>query len=303
MPKAVHEYRCLLISPSDLESDRIAIVNFASRWNAQTGRSLNSRLEIVRWETHSVPDLAGEPQTVLNHQIVDDCDFAIALFWTRLGQPTSKYQSGSAEEIERLLNSNRQVMVFFNSSAIPQERFDPKQYEALTAYKQSMLKRGIVGVYSNTNELIDKIANHITSKIAGLAQDKVEPVSAISKPDIRLRVGPAIAKPDNGTKVIDVCVIHIQNHSNMTVYLNHVSIELTTGYRIVPLIDSLTKQRQTRRTLNPGESFSFNLTHDVFDGVDPATISKATIVDDIGRKYESTVEEMAKAAKAAFWRS
>src|SRR5438477_13143943 len=98
MPQSVTEYRCLLISPSELDREREARLSVVDHWNAHIGSTLKSRIELVRWETHSVPDMSGAPQEVLNNQIVFGCDLGIAIFWSRVGTPTNTHQSGSVEE-------------------------------------------------------------------------------------------------------------------------------------------------------------------------------------------------------------
>jgi hypothetical protein len=117
----ITEYRCLLISPSDVAQERDALTDLVNGWNAQIGRALNVRVELVRWETHASPDLQGPPQSVLNRQLLGDCHFGIALFWSRIGTPTSSYRSGSDEEIRRLLDAGVRVLVYFNRSPIPQD--------------------------------------------------------------------------------------------------------------------------------------------------------------------------------------
>lgn len=79
------------------------------RWNAQIGNVLGARIDLVRWETHSAPDLSCAPQAVLNEQIVAGCDIGMALFWSRFGTPTSEYESGSLEEIHRLLDQGARM--------------------------------------------------------------------------------------------------------------------------------------------------------------------------------------------------
>jgi hypothetical protein len=53
-------YKCLLISPGDVSDDRDAVVGAVEQWNAQAGKSLAARIEVVRWEVHGVPDANAE---------------------------------------------------------------------------------------------------------------------------------------------------------------------------------------------------------------------------------------------------
>lgn len=100
MPKEILVYRCLLISPNDVQEEGKGLADSVAHWNAQVGDALGARVELIRWETHSAPDMSAPPQEVLNSQIVEDCDLATAVFWYRLGTPTKDFESGSIEEIE-----------------------------------------------------------------------------------------------------------------------------------------------------------------------------------------------------------
>src|SRR4051812_21745450 len=115
MPKKIDEFRCLLISPSDVASEREAVLATVVKWNAHIGQALQARIELVLWETHSVPESSARPQQSLNRQIVDDADFAVAIFWARLGTPTGTSISGSAEEIQRLLDKGVRVLPYFGT--------------------------------------------------------------------------------------------------------------------------------------------------------------------------------------------
>src|SRR5438045_1658210 len=99
MPQQIIEYRCLLISPGDVAEERDALTKLVNDWNAQIGCGLGVRVELVRWESHATPDMSGPPQEVINTQLLGDCDLGIAVFWSRLGTPTSTHPSGSVEEV------------------------------------------------------------------------------------------------------------------------------------------------------------------------------------------------------------
>lgn len=122
MAKDVREYRCLLISPSDVEAERDAVTQLVTAWNAQIGNALRVRIELVKSESHATPDASKPPQDVINERLLDDCDLGIAVFWARMGTPTRKRQRGSLEEVYRLLERRVRVLVYFNNSPIPQDR-------------------------------------------------------------------------------------------------------------------------------------------------------------------------------------
>src|SRR5581483_9879728 len=128
MPKQVAHYKCMVISPGDVEDARDAVVAAITDWNAHAGESLGAKIEPVRWESHARPEMGAGPQEIINKQLVDDCDFGVAIFWSRLGSPTAKHPSGSVEEIERLIAKGANVMVYFCDAPVPQDALKDDQY-------------------------------------------------------------------------------------------------------------------------------------------------------------------------------
>lgn len=168
MAKRILAYRCLLISPGDVDEERDAVTEMIDRWNAQVGAALDARVDLVRWETHSVPDVSAPAQEVLNRQIVDECDFGVAIFWTRVGTATTTHASGSIEEIDRLRQRGARVLVYISSAPIPQERLVDDQYERLKALKERLSNEGLLGTYRDVPDLREKIPLHLTSVITEL---------------------------------------------------------------------------------------------------------------------------------------
>jgi len=196
MPKEILEYKCLLISPGDVQQERDALSYSVTHWNAQIGDALGARVELVRWEIHSAPDMSAPPQEVLNSQIVEDCDFAVAVFWYRLGTPTNDYDSGSIEEIEKIRESGKRVLVYFSSQAVPQGTLDIDQFRRLQEIKDKYQKEGLLGVYSDIENLKQQFILHLTKVIATfLSKDRgdvsqfheLQPTT-LPKPDVRIKV-------------------------------------------------------------------------------------------------------------------
>ena len=65
-------------------AERDALTGMVQSWNAQIGRALNVRVDLVRWELHGTPDLSQPAQAVLNEQLLEHCELGIAVFWTRV---------------------------------------------------------------------------------------------------------------------------------------------------------------------------------------------------------------------------
>ena len=303
MPRNVTEFGCLLISPGDVEAEREELADTVNRWNAQIGSTLGARIDLVRWETHSVPDMSGEPQAVLNEQIVDDCDMGLALFWSRLGTPTSAHASGSVEEINRLLERGVRVLVYFKSAPIPQDKLNPAEYERLQSAKQDFMAKGILGTFDTVDQLKQHVLLHLTNTVAArLAQAQESGPRVLTtgsdvlpKPNVRVRVQPALTSDALGG-VVDIVGIHVENHSQVPVYLGNITIQTSDDRLLFIPRDSVTGQFQTRRTLNPGQAFTFNILLDELlrSDVHVSKLERVLVVDDIGRTYESDPEEFRK---------
>jgi len=294
MPKTILEYKCLLISPSDVQEERESLSRCVAQWNAQIGEALGAKVELVKWETHSAPDIAKEPQQALNHQIVDYCDFGIAIFWYRLGTPTKNHESGSIEEIKRITQSGKRVLVYFCSRAIPQNVLSNEQFSRLQKTKESFSEKGLLGSYSDTENLMQQFQLHLTKVISELlAKDNcnisqfrnLQPTT-LPKPDLRVIVKGGFAKTYNGVE--EIISIEVQNHSPMTVFLGNIVLPLKTGKFFIPQGDAITKELQKRRELKPGQKFSLNISPKLIVKHTPVEdIICASISDDIERTYDS----------------
>lgn len=164
MAEHVLTYRLLLISPSDVARERDVVTQVVARWNAQIGEALKARVDVVAWETHSAPDLSGPPQEVLNKQMVDRCDFGLAVFWTRIGTPTPTHVSGSVEEIERLCAQKKRVMLYFCERPIRHDA-DIEEYSRLRDVRGEYEKQGLIGTYTEPHELESAVLTHLTSAV------------------------------------------------------------------------------------------------------------------------------------------
>ena len=299
MPKSVLEYRCLLISPSDVQQEREALVDVVNHWNAQIGDALEARLELVRWESHSIPDMSGAPQEKINEQLLESCDFAIAIFWYRVGTPTQEYESGSIEEIHRIRESGKRVLVYFSTQPIPQDALEDDQFARLQKIKRDFQREGLLGSFNDIAHLKQQVLLHVTSVVSGMiSQDRPEvsqfdqtQTSDLKKPDIRVKVfsGFTVGYYDSPKNKV---MVEIQNHSPMTVFLGNVLIKLKDGQNLFSPRDAITGEHQRRRELRPGEKFSFTIDpEEVKEAVDLDNIEYVFVKDDIERIYKSSPSE------------
>jgi hypothetical protein len=153
MPRQITVYRGLVVSPGDVKPARDAFSQIASLWNANVGFELGVGIDAVRWETHAYPDVADEPQTVINRQLAEACDFGVAVFGSRLGTPTSAYLSGSVEEVNQLLNAGKPVMAYFQRRKRRPSGVSVEQWQLLQQFRNGLERRGLVFSFGTLSEL------------------------------------------------------------------------------------------------------------------------------------------------------
>ena len=120
MKRKIELYDVLLSCPGDAYEVCFGAVRDAiSRFNDRAEQYRGIRLNLLHWSSDSFPQAGKPAQQLLNAQIVDKADIAIAIFWTRFGTPTDGYGSGTEEEIARLIKSEKQVFLYFLEKAPP----------------------------------------------------------------------------------------------------------------------------------------------------------------------------------------
>lgn len=163
-------YRILIASPGDLDEERKSIPELINRWNAVNSKKYGIHLQHVMWEIDSFPEVKkeGDPQKVLNEQIIKNCDILLGIFWTRLGTPTGRAESGTVEEIDRFLKLKKPVMLYFSSRDISPGDIDVDQLTRLRKYKKEIRQLGIVSEYETIVDLHEKLFKDLTLRIQSM---------------------------------------------------------------------------------------------------------------------------------------
>lgn len=193
-------FNVLIASPSDVPKEREAIANCLRQWNALHSQETQKVLLPVMWESHSAPSMAGRPQSVINAQVVKQCDMLIGAFWTRLGTPTGEEDSGTVEEIKEFLRLRKPVMLYYSEADIPRSQIDLKQLERLEAFKQSIRDKGIQEQYSSIEELRSKLFSQLTIVLRDMSVGPVvspavvKAAKASTNPSLKLEAEPANAE-------------------------------------------------------------------------------------------------------------
>lgn len=159
--------RVAIASPSDVSDARDAVERALHSWNRMYSQSHQVVLLPWRWETHSVPLLGKPPQQVINDQGIDTADILIALFGSRLGMPTEDSISGTVEEIERSIENNRPVHLYFSNASLPRD-VDLDQLKALDKFREEIGSRGLYGSYDDLTQLEKQIWAAVSNDVEKL---------------------------------------------------------------------------------------------------------------------------------------
>lgn len=159
--KFIH-YRILLSCPSDMETEREIIQRAVKRINEREASFKKIHFDIKHW-SKDVLFSYGTPQQRINEEIVYPSDLIIALFGSKLGTPTEKYASGTIEEIEKMIEMNKQVFVCFSKKKIVIDG-DSEIAEIQNIVKVKEFQRNYNGLYityKSDDELIDRIEQQL----------------------------------------------------------------------------------------------------------------------------------------------
>ena len=155
--------KILVASPGDVDEERKMAVEVILDWNTRHPNS-RIRLEAVLWERYAAPENRGDgkgPQETINRQLVDECDFAIGIFWTRIGTPTKIAPGGAVEEVQRILASHKPVMLYFSNVAYRRNEIELDQIAKLDAFRTAMRGDGLVWEYEERHEFENQFARHL----------------------------------------------------------------------------------------------------------------------------------------------
>lgn len=303
---------CLVISPNDVVEERQAIVETVELWNAQVGKGMDVLINTVRWETHARPELGDRPQAILNRQIIGDCDFAVAVFWTRLGTPSGEAESGSCEEIDLLRSKGLDVLIYECKRDIPYEIIDENQISRLKSKLSEYKNQGIVFDYKEIDGLKLLLMGHLTKLATDLNKEFLsapltdEKFEEASYPKIQVIASWAILGVSPAPR--DILHISIQNHSQNRFFMKSFALELENKSSLVPFGSALGQRIEHSQLVEPGRSVDFYLDFDeLFERAHEAgqsNIQRVVVTDEIDRKFYSTDESVSNAfANHEIWQS
>ena len=121
-------FNVMIASPRDVAPKRLIVREEIYKWNAVHSEKAGMVLLPVGWESHTSPEMGDRAQAIINKQTVDKCDLLVGIFGTRLGTETGEHPSGTVEEIEKHIASEKLAMLYFSNQPVDRDNFEIEQY-------------------------------------------------------------------------------------------------------------------------------------------------------------------------------
>lgn len=158
-------FNVMIASPNDVACERAIVREVVYEWNAIHSKSRSIVLLPISWESHSSPEMGSNPQNIIDNYVLDKCDILVGVFWTRLGTPTNEYDSGTVQEIEKHILSEKPVMLYFSSQPVAMDNVDFEQIKQLKEFKESCKNRGLYAEYDCHADFKTKFYHHLQLKL------------------------------------------------------------------------------------------------------------------------------------------
>ncbi|MFD7654805.1 hypothetical protein ACFV4N_12590 [Actinosynnema sp. NPDC059797] len=180
-------------SPGDVAEERAQCGRVVEELNTILGAlapERDVRLELVRWETHTHPDLGDHPQRVVDEQLGADFDVFVGIMWSRFGTPTWRAGSGTEHEFRDAHTGwrtrRRPAHMLFYFCEAPVDDPDDGEREAILAFRRELERIGLVGVYDDRASFADKIRRDLVLVLGRLLHGDRLPSRAVPAADLEI---------------------------------------------------------------------------------------------------------------------
>lgn len=163
-------FNIMIASPGDLKAERKVCEEVISMWNQNHSRETNAILLPSMWE-YTEPMSGDHPQNIVNRENLASADFLIALFWCRIGSPTEHFESGTIEEIELAMQSNKNVMLYFSQRHVPIDS-DQSQLDKVKEFQKKYQKKALYKTFKSRSDFKTQLTNHLSKAMTKILSDQ-----------------------------------------------------------------------------------------------------------------------------------
>ena len=262
MAQNVTLYNLLISCPGDVKAEVALIESAVEEFNELYAEPLGITIKTRHWGKSSYAQSGGKPQALLNEQFVNKCDAAVAILWTKFGSPTEEYDSGTEEEIEIMLQSGKQVFMYFSDKPIPPSQMNSDSYKKILAFREKYKDKGVYFTYSSDDEFMKLFFAHLSMHF--LSDKKAKELSSDRSPELKL-----LGIGENGKLSEEASVYHFVLNTETSM----------SGY-----VDSIRTMYQEIAGINPGKRYTPKDTP--FAGI---SFTKPVDIDEEEREFLATV--------------
>jgi hypothetical protein len=173
----------MIAAPSDVSTEVKIAYEVVHAWNNINAEDKKVVLIPIGWGTHSAPSMDDSAQAIINSQVLAKADLLIAIFWTRLGTETAKFDSGTVEEIEQNISAKKPTLVYFSSKNAPPRLGNTKQFKNLEKFRKNLESRGLYWSFDSETQFRELLSRQLGQTIIQYIAEKPSiPTSAAESP-------------------------------------------------------------------------------------------------------------------------
>lgn len=169
MPQ-VEKLSIFLASPSDVRQERKLVRTVVEEINRTVAPDKGVVLDLVSSE-RAIPGVGKDGQAIINEQIGDmqQHDLFVGIMWNRIGTPTPRDVSGTAEEFARAVNALQrrkkpQVWFYFreaNANLRTQDELNQKA--GVLKFRKKLRGKGLFSEYTTLQSFEKKFREHLVT--------------------------------------------------------------------------------------------------------------------------------------------
>lgn len=178
MLEKFQKVRVFIASPRDVVEERRRLSSVIDELNRSVARDKGLVLELLRWETHTTPDM-GRPQEVVSRQI-GRYDILIGIMWKRFGTHTGLTESGTQEEFNLAYRywkktGKPRIMFYFNQATyILRSIEEVEQVRKVLNFRKQLEQHGLIWEYNGPDDFERTVREHLISVLRELKKEDFE---------------------------------------------------------------------------------------------------------------------------------
>ena len=154
MPKTgITEYNLLISCPEDVKEFIWVIEQATKYYSNYIGKVNKIRVQTKQWPRDSYSQAEDTSHNLLRKQFINDCDMAVAVFWTSFGASADSSRSETEEEIQTMIDSEKQVFLYFLEKPILPSKISP-DYMKLKEFREQCTQKGLCFEVNDEKELL-----------------------------------------------------------------------------------------------------------------------------------------------------